>query len=57
MQNIFEKGDKLLAEHLRQHDEKKADEAWEVANFASAEDDNDIWKELFGPRFKVEDAA
>ena len=32
-----------------------ADEAWETANFASAEGDNDVWKELFGPRFKVED--
>lgn len=32
-----------------------AEEAWETANFASVEDDYDIWKELFGPRFKVED--
>jgi len=30
-------------------------EAWEIANFASAENDNEVWKELFGPRFKVED--
>lgn len=29
--------------------------AWEAANFASAENDNEVWKELFGPRFKVED--
>ena len=36
---------------------KAAEEAWEAANFASAEDDNDIWKEIFGPRFKVEDAS
>lgn len=34
---------------------KVADEAWEAANFASAENDSDIWKEIFGPRFKVED--
>lgn len=32
-----------------------AKEAWENANFASAENDNDIWKEVFGPRFKTED--
>jgi hypothetical protein len=29
--------------------------AWETASFASAENDNEIWKEIFGPRFKVED--
>jgi hypothetical protein len=34
---------------------QKAMESWEVAHFASAEDDLDVWKELFGPRFKVED--
>jgi tRNA nucleotidyltransferase (CCA-adding enzyme) len=41
-------------------DERKAivataAEAWETANFASAEDDLAVWKELFGPRFKVGD--
>ena len=30
-------------------------EAWETANFASMEDDIEIWKELFGPRFKVKE--
>jgi tRNA nucleotidyltransferase (CCA-adding enzyme) len=29
-------------------------EAWDTANFASMEDDIEIWKELFGPSFKVE---
>ena len=24
-------------------------------NFASADNDNEVWKEIFGPRFKVED--
>lgn len=33
----------------------KAREAWEIANHASAEDDHEIWKELFGPRFKTKD--
>jgi hypothetical protein len=32
-----------------------AEAAWETANFASAEGDMDLWKEVFGPRFKVED--
>lgn len=34
-----------------------ATEAWEIANYASTEDDIDIWKELFGPRFKVKEAV
>jgi len=32
-----------------------ANDAWEIANHASFEDDVEIWKELFGPRFKMED--
>ncbi len=32
-----------------------AEAAWETANFASAENDNEVWKEIFGPRFKTED--
>jgi len=32
-----------------------ADAAWETATFASAENDNEVWKEIFGPRFKTED--
>jgi tRNA nucleotidyltransferase (CCA-adding enzyme) len=31
--------------------------AWEVAHFASAEGDVEVWRELFGPRFRVEEAA
>jgi tRNA nucleotidyltransferase (CCA-adding enzyme) len=31
-----------------------AEAAWETANFASAENDNEVWKEIFGPRFKTE---
>jgi hypothetical protein len=34
---------------------EKAAESWEIAHFASAENDLEVWKELFGPRFKVED--
>jgi hypothetical protein len=33
-----------------------AQEAWETANFASAEDDAAVWKEIFGPQFRTEDA-
>ena len=33
---------------------RKANKAWETANFASAEGDLEIWKELFGKGFKVE---
>lgn len=33
-----------------------AQEAWEVANFASVEDDNSVWKEIFGPQFRTENA-
>lgn len=32
-----------------------AKSAWETAHFASVEDDMGVWKELFGPNFKVED--
>jgi hypothetical protein len=32
-----------------------ANEAWETANFASAENDLKVWREIFGPRFKTED--
>ena len=31
-----------------------ATESWETANFASADNDNDVWKEIFGPRFNTE---
>ena len=30
-----------------------AQTAWEVANFASVENDNEAWKEIFGPRFNT----
>lgn len=34
-----------------------AQSSWEAAHFASAEDDLDVWKEVFGPRFKIEETA
>jgi hypothetical protein len=44
-----------ITEVERQEIVKAATEAWESANFASAEDDLSIWKEVFGPGFKIED--
>jgi hypothetical protein len=44
-----------ISEDERQAIVGAALEAWEAANFASAENDNAVWKELFGPRFKVEE--
>ena len=44
-----------ISEAERQQIVAAALEAWETANLASADDDNEVWKELFGPRFKVQD--
>jgi hypothetical protein len=44
-----------LSEEERKQIVAAALDAWETANFASAENDNDVWKEIFGPRFKTED--
>jgi hypothetical protein len=44
-----------ITEGERQQIVAAAQQAWEAAHFASAENDNEVWKELFGPRFKVED--
>jgi tRNA nucleotidyltransferase (CCA-adding enzyme) len=44
-----------LSEAERQEIVAAADAAWETACFAAAENDNDVWKEIFGPRFKTED--
>lgn len=44
-----------ISEAERQEIVDIARDAWESANFASAEDDVAVWKELFGPRFKTED--
>ena len=44
-----------LSEKERQQIVEAARAAWETANFASAENDDEIWKELFGPRFRVGD--
>ena len=46
-----------ITEDERKEIVQLADESWETAYFASVEDDFEIWKELFGKGFKVEDAA
>ena len=46
-----------ISEAERQQIVEAALRAWETANFASAENDLEIWKEIFGPRFKVEDES
>jgi tRNA nucleotidyltransferase (CCA-adding enzyme) len=45
-----------ISEAERKEIVSAANEAWETANFASAEDDHAAWKELFGSQFKTEDA-
>jgi hypothetical protein len=44
-----------ISEEERKEIVAAANEAWETANFASTEDDIEIWKELFGPRFRLEE--
>ena len=44
-----------ITESERQQIVSVASEAWETANFASVENDNEVWKELFGPHFKIEE--
>lgn len=43
-----------ISEAERQEIVAAAREAWETASFASAENDNEVWKEIFGPRFITE---
>ena len=44
-----------ISEAERQEIVAAAKVAWETAHFASVENDNGVWKEIFGPRFKTED--
>jgi tRNA nucleotidyltransferase (CCA-adding enzyme) len=46
-----------ITENERREIVVAAESAWETAHFASVEDDIEIWKELFGPRFKVKEDA
>lgn len=44
-----------ITEEERAEIVRLATESWETAHYASEEADAEIWKELFGPRFKVND--
>ena len=44
-----------ITESERKEIVEKAEEAWELANYASTTGDLKLWKELFGSTFKVED--
>ena len=46
-----------ITEQERQAIVSAAQASWEAAHFASAENDNEVWKEIFGPRFRIEDQA
>jgi hypothetical protein len=46
-----------ITETERQEIVAKALESWETVNLASIDDDDEVWKEVFGPRFNVEAAA
>lgn len=43
-----------ITESEREEIAEVAKNAWETLHFASVEDDYSIWKEIFGPRFQVE---
>ena len=45
-----------MTEDERQEIVTAARDAWETANFASMENDDEVWKEIFGPKFSTEDA-
>lgn len=53
--NSFNNVAARITEPERQQIVSVAQEAWEAAHFASAENDYEIWKEIFGPRFKIKD--
>ena len=44
-----------ISEEEREEIVAAATSAWETAHYASTEDDPEVWKELFGPKFKTED--
>lgn len=48
-----------VASRITQDEKSKitniAMQAWETAHYASVEDDNEIWKEIFGNKFKIKD--
>lgn len=44
-----------ITEDERKEIVQMADAAWETAHYASVQEDEEAWKEIFGPRFKIKD--
>lgn len=44
-----------ISEEERQEIVQMAKATWETASYASVKNDHEVWKEVFGPRFKTED--
>lgn len=44
-----------IMEEERKEIVQMADAAWETANYASLQENEEAWKEIFGPRFKIKD--
>ncbi|ENC6730589.1 MULTISPECIES: CBASS oligonucleotide cyclase [Shewanella] len=44
-----------ITEEERKEIVQMADAAWETANYASLQENEEAWKEIFGPRFKIKD--
>lgn len=44
-----------ISETERQKIAQLAQQAWETAYYASVQEDEEVWKEVFGPRFKIKD--
>tara|TARA_B100000965_G_C19598788_1_gene761509 strand:+ start:102 stop:281 length:180 start_codon:yes stop_codon:yes gene_type:complete len=53
--NSFNNVASRISEAERQEIVTAAQAAWETVNYAAVEDDDSIWKEVFGPGFKVRD--
>lgn len=54
--NSFNNVGARILEEERQIVVKQAQDSYEAATYASIEDDLEVWREVFGPRFRVEDA-
>ncbi len=53
--NSFNNVTSRISEEERQTIVAAAQNSWEIATFASVENDQEAWKEIFGPRFKTEE--
>lgn len=44
-----------ITEDEREEIVQMAENAWEIAHYASVQENENAWKEIFGPRFKIKD--